>query len=106
MFRNRIPAYIPRGVVQQVQFTAGLWVRDGRIVARDIIYETDTKSDFHFLYEVHDSSDSPLTSHPHCGEEPLKRLRLTRGGTPHWVEIRLRPSSSADERERAYAVDL
>jgi hypothetical protein len=101
VFRNRPLSYFPG--VRGVEFVTGMTVEDSRIVSREVDYSvlTRTGSYYDFMYLLDDSLKLAATS----GSQ-VKRLNVDAQGTVHAVKVNLGPLATADERTRAYSINL
>jgi len=98
-FDNKPLSYVPG--VRGVEFVAGLTVKDGYVVSREVEYSTLTTSYFDFAYILFDG-----LKFTHVQDYEVKKLKVDAQGTPHAVEVNLGPLATVDERARAYSIDL
>jgi len=98
-FDNKPLSYIPG--VRGVEFVAGLTVRDGYVVSREVEYSTLTTSYFDFAYILLDGMKFTGVR-----DWEVKKLKVDAQGTPHTIEVNLGPLATLDERARAYSIDL
>jgi hypothetical protein len=99
VFDNRPLHYLP--FVRRVVFTASIGIKGGRIVAREVEYERDSRSYYDFIYVIRDSVDESQT--PCC---VAQKLKIDPAGIPHVIEIHLGPLATAQERALAYDLNL
>lgn len=99
VFDNKPLNYVPG--VRGVQFVAGIDVKAGYVVSREVDFSTLTASYIAFSYMVTDGMKF-------TGPENyrINKLKIDARGTPHFVEVNLGPLATADERARAYSIDL
>jgi hypothetical protein len=94
-------------LARYVELIAVISVKDGIIVGRDVVYARETGRYFPFQYNVIDRAswnDGPVSNiNQTVG---LARLKVNDTGIPSTVMVRLGPSSTADQRNRAYAFNL
>ncbi len=98
-FDNKPLSYIPG--VRGVEFVAGLTVRDGYVVSREVEYSTLTTSYFDFAYILLDGMKFTGVR-----DWEVKKLKVDAQGTPHTIEVNLGPLATLDERASAYSIDL
>ncbi|HKN35329.1 MAG TPA: hypothetical protein VJX16_18970 [Terriglobales bacterium] len=88
---NRPLNYIPG--VRAVRLVATLRIKDGYVIEQQINY---TILDFAYLLIDHLA--------PHAFE--VQKLRVDANGMPHLLKVDLGQSATADERRRAYSIEL
>jgi hypothetical protein len=93
---NKPLNYIPG--VPAVRFVVSLRVKDGHVNERQIDYSVVSRTGAPFTYQVIDQFD------PHSFE--AQRLKLDAQGTPHVLKVALGESTTADDRKRAYLIDV
>jgi hypothetical protein len=98
-FDNKPLNYIPG--VRGVQFVVGIDVVDGYVVSREIEFSTLTTSYFEFLYILNDGKKFTDVQ-----DYEVKKLKVDVEGTPHVIEVNLGQLATAEERARAYSIDL
>ena len=97
VFQNNLVHFVPR--LPSIQLTASLTIRDGRLTARELDYQTSGPKFDGFTYLLLDSVErSPA-------EYGVRRRKVDVEGIPHVLEIRLGPRSGTDDNQCALAVD-
>lgn len=99
VFDNKPLNYVPG--VTGIQFVAGVNVKEGYVVSRDIELSTLTTSYVAFSYMVNDGMKFTRVE-----EYEVKKLKVDAQGTPHFIEVNLGPLATAEERARAYSINL
>jgi len=89
-------------LVPYTGLNADLFVKDGTIVGRDIHYFRVSKREFSYYVS---ESTSPAVTPQGIRMTGLARMRVDPKGVPSAVSIRLDPSSSEDQKRRAYLID-
>lgn len=99
-FTNK-PLTVTR-ITRFVDLVGWVYVRDGLVVGREIDYARDP-----FLYSV---IEAPVWNEDGTeqrqSEGGLRRLNVDNNGMPSVVQITLDSSTTMDERQRAYSLDL
>lgn len=81
---------------------AGVWVKDGYIVSKEVDYSIMTTTEYsQFLYFMFDRRAGAGVQ----GYE-VKRFQVDEHNVPHVLEVTLGPDAPAAVRSRAYALDL
>ncbi|HYL13657.1 MAG TPA: hypothetical protein VEV41_11520 [Terriglobales bacterium] len=94
---NRPLSYIPG--VSAVQFVATVGVKDGYVTERQIHYNILNRTGgVDFAYFLIDHLDS------HGFD--VQKLKVDAEGMPHILKVNLGQSATADERRRAYSIEL
>jgi len=90
-----------------VELVVTVSVRNGLVVRREIDYGREAGLRSQFEYDVIDSSvgRQELISRG-LKDSGLSRLNVDQNGLSSTVRVRLNSQSSADQRNRAYAIDL
>jgi hypothetical protein len=94
---NRPLNYIPG--VRGVRFVAAIGVKDGYVISREVDYRILNSADLDFMYTVLDHLE------PAKGLE-VRKLNLDPNGRPHVLKVTLGRSATADERQRAFSIQL
>jgi hypothetical protein len=94
---NRPLNYIPG--VRGVRFVAAIGVKDGYVTSREVDYAIMNSTDLDFMYTVLDHLESAK------GLE-VRKLNLDPMGRPHILKVTLGRSATADERQRAFSIQL
>jgi hypothetical protein len=94
-------------LARYVELLGLVYVRDGIVAGRELHYVRDSGPYFPFDYEVF---ETPMWNEEgtveHQREEGLWRLKVDKYGMPSTVKVQLSASSSADQRKRAYSLEL
>ena len=93
---NKPLSYIPG--VSAVQFVATVGVKDGYVSEREINYAILNGTGVDFAYLLTDQVD--------LHGFDVQKLKVDANGTPHVLKVSLGQSATADERQRAYSIEL
>jgi len=95
-------------LARYIELLGWVFVRDGVVIGREIDYVRDAGRVYPFEYEVIEAPIWTWTQDGtmHQREGGLWRLKVNDEGMPSVVKINLTASSTADERKRAYSLDL
>jgi len=94
-------------LVPYTRFSSMVSVKNGLVVERDILYERQPNRSDPFAYSLTDNSlSSDNQWWQHFRQTGLWRLNVDERGVPRLLQVSLGPSSTADQRKRAYALDL
>lgn len=93
-------------LVAYVRLVGTLTVKNGVLVGRDIQYTRRPRKAELFTYNVTESSLPTSERAQRRGMTGLWRMIVDKKGIPSVISIYLQPSSGADQRRRAYALDL
>jgi len=87
---------------RKVSLTAGLLVKDGYVVSREVDYSIlATTFERKFMFVVFDRTESKSPQ-----SYNVKKLKVDTHGMPHAIEVDLSPTSPAEIKRRAYSLDL
>jgi hypothetical protein len=89
-------SYIPG--VSVVQFVATIGVKDGYVSDRQIRYAILNGIGVDFAYLLTDQVD--------LHGFDVQKLKVDANGMPHVLKVSLGQSATADERQRAYSIEL
>jgi hypothetical protein len=92
-------------LVPYVGLIAMLTIKNGIVVGREISYARNDRSAV-FHYEVNEAAFSDGADETRKHSPGLIRASVDRDGVPSGVWVYLDPSSQADQRQRAYALDV
>jgi hypothetical protein len=100
VFKNNPVNLLPG--VRDVEFVAGLTVKDGYVVSQELDYSFWAAGwDSQFVYLMNDRlrpAGAP--------DYDVKGLKLDAQGIPHVLVVSLGPLATEDQRKRAYSLDL
>lgn len=87
--------------VRRVEFVAALRVKNGYVISREIDYSVSKKSYYDFVYLLGEDFESRKVQ-----DYEVKKFKVDAQGVAHVLEVNLGPLATADEKERAYSIDL
>jgi len=94
-------------LARYIELIGWVYVREGLVVGREINYVRDSGSYYPFEYDVIEApmwNEDGTVQYQRVGG--LWRLKVDDNGMPSVLKVHLTPSSTTNERKRAYALDL